>query len=135
MSASSIAERLEEMSKSDLVQRLANIKARAQNVAKNNKTAIKRFGLVAAQYSVSAVTGVVLGLVETKMHSIPGTKIRFDALGAFALSGLNAAGVSEELLPVFQSSADAMNGHAWGRMGEAFARRHGVTQSVAPFSF
>lgn len=130
MSAQAIAARLEEMSKHEVVQQLANLKARGQGALNKHKASIKRIGLVTAQGAVSTMTGVALGLIELKQPTIPKTKLRVDVTGALALSLLNASGVTEEMLPIFQSAADAMNGHGWGRMSEAFFEKKGVVRTA-----
>jgi hypothetical protein len=120
MSAAAIASRLEELSKHEVVEQLARYKARGSAIIQKHKGAIKRVSLVTACSAVSMVTGVAFGLLELKQPTIPKTKIRIDVAGASLLSLANALGATDELLPIVQSAADAMNGHGWGRYGEKF---------------
>jgi hypothetical protein len=134
MSSAAIVDRLEEMSKSDLVRSLASYKSRAASLAKNHKEFFKRAGLVAGCSAVAATTGAMFGVLETKVHSIPKTKLRIDVTLGTVIALGNALGMADELLPVFQSSADAMIGHGFGRYAEALAVRHGVTRSAPEFA-
>lgn len=125
-------ERLNELSKHELVQIAAQAKAHVHHFRHKHGGTIKRVGLIVAQSAVSTGVGIGFGLLELKAPRIPKTRIRFDSIGAVALSLVNATGVMEEFLPVAQSAADAMNGHAWGRYSEEFFVKHGVRRTAAP---
>lgn len=130
-SLAAIETRLNELSKHEVVEQLARLKARGNAVLDKHKGSIKRIALVTASSAVSAGTGIALGLLELKQPTIPKTKVRIDVAGATVLSLLNATGVTEEMLPIVQSAADAMNGHGFGRMAEKFGvERLKITRRV-----
>jgi hypothetical protein len=125
-------EKLDTLSKHELVEMAAKAKAHVHHFKARHGGTIKRVGMLTAQSAVTTATGIALGALELKMPRIPKTRIRFDSVGAALLTLVNATGVMEEFLPISQSAADAMNGHAWGRYGEAFFLKHGVRRTAAP---
>lgn len=133
MSVAAIAEKLDELSKHELVQQLARAKSAHANFVKTHKGTIKRVATVAACTAVAAGSGAAAGLLELKMPLVPKTKLRIDLLVSGVLSLANVAGVAadEEVIGrVIQSSSDALGGHAWGRMAEKFALSKGVKRTA-----
>jgi hypothetical protein len=125
-------ERLDALSKHELVEIAAKAKAGVHHFKHKHGSTIKRVGMIFAQTTVATVVGAGFGLLELKMPRIPKTRIRFDSIGALVLSGVNATGVFEEMLPLAQSAADSMTGHASGRYSEEFFVKHGVRRTAAP---
>jgi len=124
--------KMDELSKHELVELAAKAKAGVHKFKHEHGGTIKRVGMIAAQSTVASVTGVGLGFLELKMPRIPKTRVRVDSVGALLLTLVNATGVMEEMLPISQSCADAMNGHSFGRYGEAFFLKHGVRRTARP---
>jgi hypothetical protein len=131
MSVQQLAHKLDELSKHELVQKLARLENKRQAFMKEHGHALKRALTVGIQTTLAAGTGAGLGLLELKMPHIPKTKVRWDTVVGGALSLLNVAGVTEEALPFVQSVSDAMTGHGFGRMSEHFAETHGVKRTAA----
>jgi hypothetical protein len=131
MSVQAIAHKLDELSKHELVQKLARFENKRQAFVKEHGHTVKRILQVSLQSTLAATTGVALGLLELKLPHIPKTKVRFDTVVGGALALANMAGVTEEALPYVQSISDAMTGHGAGRMAEHFAETHGVKRSAA----
>lgn len=131
MTVAAIANKLDELSKHELVQKLARLENRRQTFLKEHGAAINRFLQVGVQSTLAATTGAALGLLELKMPHIPKTKLRIDTVVGGALALANMAGATDGALPYVQSISDAMTGHGFGRMSEAFASAHGVARTAA----
>lgn len=131
MTVQAIAHKLDELSKHELVQKLARLENKRQAFMKEHGHTIKRVVQVTVQSTLAMGTGAALGLLELKAPHIPKTKVRIDTVVGGLLAMTNLAGVAEEAAPYVQSISDAMTGHGWGRMTEAFAEKHGVTRTAA----
>lgn len=130
MSAAAIAEKLDELSKHELVQQLARAKSHVENFNKKHKGTIKRVTTVVACGAVAATTGVAAGLLELKAPLIPKTKFRWDIAASSLLGLINLSGVTEELQPFVQSASDSLSGHGWGRMAEKFGEKQGIKRTA-----
>lgn len=131
MTLAAITNRLEDLSKHELVSKLARAEAKRAAFMKEHGASIKRGFQVAACSTIAATAGVGCGLLELKAPHVPKTKVRWDGLVGVSLSLANLLGMTGEALPFVQSAADALTGHASGRMAEKFAEAHGVTRTAA----
>lgn len=131
MTLAAIQTRLEELSKHELVSKLARAEQKRAAFMKEHGAAIKRGFQVAVCSTIAATVGAGAGLLELKAPHIPKTKVRFDGMAGLGLSLANLLGMTGDALPYVQSAADALTGHATGRMAEKFAEAHGVTRTAA----
>jgi hypothetical protein len=131
MSLQAITHKLDELSKHELVQKLARLENKRRNFMAEHGATIKRGLQVSVQSTVATATGVGFGLLELKSPHIPKTKVRIDTVIGGALALANLLGATGDALPYVQSMSDAATGHGWGRMAEAFAEKHGVKRTAA----
>jgi hypothetical protein len=122
------AEAIQEMSKSELVEKVLATGKRATALAHKHKATIRRVGIAFAGSATAAASGLICGAVEIKMPTLPKTKVRTDLAAAVAVTGLNAAGIfgDDGLAEVIQAGAYAAYGHGMGRIAEAALRKRGV---------
>lgn len=130
MSSAAIAEKLDELSKHELVQQLARMKNAHANFVKEHKGAIKRAFTTVICGTVAAGAGVGAGLLELKMPTIPKTKFRTDIAASSLLALANVAGVTDELAPFVQSASDSLSGAGWSRLSEKFFEKKGIKRRV-----
>lgn len=130
MSLQALVHKFDELSKHELVQKVARLENKRQNFLKEHGAALKRGFYVGVQSTLASVTGAAFGVLELKQPHIPKTKLRIDTAVGAALALANLTGVTGEALPFVQSMSDAATGHSFGRMTEAFAEKHGVKRTA-----
>jgi|SRR6185369_7940700 len=121
---------LQELPKSELVQKVLGHATHARHLAAKHRGEIKRVGTHIAQSVTATVVGGVCGVLQVKLPTIPKTKFRTDLLLASGLALANVFDVFDAGAPLAQSAADALTGHGVGRFAEEFLRKHGVNAKI-----
>lgn len=113
MSMSAAIERYKDLSKTEVVERLASMSTRARGALVRHKETIRHAGFTAMGQGAAFGTGFVLGLIEKKapgLRTIPRTQVPTASAAGLLLSAVNLARVFGDATPIVQSMADVATG-------------------------
>ncbi len=126
MASSAVIERLKEIPKSDLVTKVANMRATMARY-RVKEHAVRGAKAVVGTLAAGA-GGVVAGGLQLKLPHIPKTPIRTDLAGAALLAGACAINLFDEMTPHVLDIAKGMAGAGMSEVTKSFLKAHGVTQ-------